>query len=79
MRWFHSEEVTLSGNLAADGGGIYNYSAGVATIATVAISNSTLSGNVASGHGGAIYNRVGSLLARELHSTTALLAPTRPL
>jgi predicted outer membrane repeat protein len=46
---------TLAGNSAVNGGAIYN-SAG-----TVTITNTTFSGNTATGHGGALYDDAGTL------------------
>jgi hypothetical protein len=46
---------TISGNVAAQGGGIFN-------LATLAVSNSTFSGNTASSDGGGIFNDSGATL-----------------
>jgi hypothetical protein len=44
-------DSTISGNVAFNGGGVYNYPSG-----TLTVINSTISGNAASSHGGGIYS-----------------------
>ena len=63
--------VSLSGNSATYGGGIYNHAS------SVTISGSTLTTNVASTAGGAIYNDGSTVIVKNGSSITGNTAPVK--